>query len=147
MNEKSGKMSLMLLISSHMMRLRLKILNPQQNKRPISHPITHIVLKQHVHHVELSFHGPNFQNLNLQLTFLIGLMNCFLTGKIDLLIYALTKHVKFSKQLLEVRDGKTGQTQLVLLLTHITTTITVPKMKFVGNGVILHEKPVVHQIL
>src|SRR5882757_1448354 len=74
-------------------------------------------------------------------------MNCFLTRKIDLLIYALTKHVKFSKQLLEVRDGKTGQTQLVLLLTHITTKITMPKMKFVGNGVILHQKMVVHQIL
>ena len=92
-------------------------------------------------------HGPNFQNLNLQLTFLIGLMNCFLTRKINLPIYALTKHVKFSKQLLEVRDGKTEQTQLVLLLTHITTTITMPKMTFVGNGVILHQKMVVHQIL
>ena len=54
-------------------------------------------------------------------------------------IYALKKHVKFSKQPLEVRDGKTGQTQLVLLLTHTTTTINVPKMKFVRNGVILHQ--------
>ena len=62
-------------------------------------------------------------------------------------IYALTKHVKFLKQLLEVRDGKTGQTQLVLLLTHTTTTINVPKMKFVRNGVILHQEMVVHQIL
>ena len=97
--------------------------------------------------MELSLHGPNFQNLNLQLTFLIGLMNGFLTRKINLLVYALTKHVKLLKQLLEVRDGKTGQTQLVLLLTHITTTITMPKMKFVGKGVILHQKMVVHKIL
>ena len=35
---------------------------------------------------------------------------------------------------MEVRDGKTGQTQLVLLLTHIAT-------------IIMHPKMVVHQIL
>jgi len=40
----------------------------------------------------------------------------------------MTKHVKFSKQLLEVRGGKIGQTQLVLLLIHIITTIIVPQM-------------------
>jgi hypothetical protein len=89
--------------------------NPQPtiNKRPISHPINHIVLKQHVYHVELSLHGPNFQNLNLPLTLLIGLMNYFLTRKISLLIYALTKHVEFSKQLLKARGGKIDEGNLI----------------------------------
>jgi hypothetical protein len=75
--------------------------------------------------------------------FLICLMNYLLRRRIDLLIYVLTKHVKFPRQLLELQSGKIGQTQLGFMLTHITITNTMPQMKFVENGVILHQKMVV----